>query len=148
MLEQAIPAAEKAVELNPQSSDAYAQLADLYGQKAGGGMFAGMKFGPKSSAALKRAMELAPQNPRVQIAMGRFCLFAPKAFGGDVDKAVESFRRATELDPKNAEADVWLALALRKQGKPQDADAAIQKALQLDPRSGFAKAVQRGAFSA
>jgi Flp pilus assembly protein TadD len=61
-------------------------------------------------------------------------------FGGDVDKAIASFRQATQLDPKSDEAYVWLAIALRKKGDAAGAEQALQQALQLNPRSAFAKA--------
>jgi hypothetical protein len=47
-------------------------------------------------------------------ALGRQYLNAP--FGGDVDKAIENFRKSTELDPNSDETFVWLAMALRKKG--------------------------------
>ena len=61
-------------------------------------------------------------------------------FGGDVDKAIASFRKATQLDPKSDEAYVWLAIALRKKGDAAGEQEALREALRLNPRSAFAKA--------
>jgi Flp pilus assembly protein TadD len=65
-------------------------------------------------------------------------------FGGDVDQAVASFRKAIELDPKSDEAYVWLAIACRKKGDSAQADLALQDALRLNPRSAFARHLQTG----
>ena len=54
-------------------------------------------------------------------------------FGGDVDKAIASFRKAIELDPKSDEDYVWLAIACRKKSDTACADQAIQDALRLNP---------------
>jgi len=60
-------------------------------------------------------------------------------FGGDNDKAIENFRKSTELDSKSDETYVWLAMALRKKGDATDADRALQTALKLNPQSVFAQ---------
>jgi len=71
-LNAGIENAERAIALRPGSSDAYSILGDLYGRRAGlGGMFAGMKYGPKAGEANKKAVELDANNPRAQASMGR-----------------------------------------------------------------------------
>jgi len=144
-LDVAITAALQSLKLEDKSSDAHSLLADLYGRKIGFGvgMFAGPKYGPKVQAENKRAQELDPNNPRVFASLGRQYLEAPHMFGGDVDKAIASFRKSIELDPKSDEAYVWLAVALRKKGDKAGADQALQQALQLNPRSVFAKSTAK-----
>ena len=131
----------QSLKLNEKSTDAHSLLADLYGRKIsfGIGMFAGPKFGPKNQAENKRAQELDGNNPRVFANLGRQYLNAPKMFGGDVDKAIESFRKSIQLDSKFDEAFVWLGVALRKKGDSAGAEQAFQEALRLNPRSSFAK---------
>ena len=58
---------------------------------------------------------------------------------GDVDKAIDSFKKATQLDPKNDENFVWLAVAYRKKGDTAAADQALAEARRLNPSSVFAK---------
>jgi tetratricopeptide (TPR) repeat protein len=145
-LDSGIEDAKRAIAMNGRSSDAHALLADLYGRKIGfGGMFAGMHYGPKATAETQRAFELDPNNPRAYAVIGRKYLFAPKMFGGDPQKAIESFQKATSLDPHYDEAFVWLAIAYRKNGKEQEAQTALAEALRLNPQSAFAKQVQSGA---
>jgi superkiller protein 3 len=51
---------------------------------------------------------------------------------------VAECRKAIELDPKDGEAHYYLGLALRKQGKLDEADPEIRKAIELDPTSAIA----------
>jgi len=141
-LDRVIATVQQSIKLNDNSPDAHSLLADLYGQKIGMGiaMFAGPKFGPKVKAENERALALDAKNPRVYASLGRQYFEAPKMFGGDNDKAIESFRKSTELDPQADETYVWLAMALRKKGDTAGADQALQTALKLNPRSVFAQA--------
>jgi len=140
VLEEAIVAVQHAIALNDNSAEFHSLLSDLYGRKIGfGNMFTGMRYGPKVDTESKRALALDPTNPRAYACLGRKYLFAPKMFGGDVNKSVESFLKATQLDPRFDENFVWLALAYRKKGDREDADKALQEALRLNPQSEFAK---------
>jgi len=140
-LDEAIANVLQSLKLNEKSADAHSLLADLYGRKIsfGIGMFAGPKYGPKIKAENQRAQELDPNNPRVFASLGREYLNAPKMFGGDVDKSVESFHKAIQLDPKSDETFVWLGIALRKKGDTAGAEQAFLDALRLNPRSVFAQ---------
>jgi len=55
---------------------------------------------------------------------------------------VESFQKATTLDPHYDEAFVWLAIAYRKAGDSARAQSALSQALRLNSRSAFAKRTQ------
>ena len=104
---------ERSIVCNEGSADAHALLADLYGRKIGySGMLTGMRYGPKAEAETRRALQLDANNPRIYVVLGRRQLYSPKIFGGDVDKAIESFRKSTTLDPYYDEGFVWLAIAL------------------------------------
>jgi tetratricopeptide (TPR) repeat protein len=145
-LDSAIENAQRSIDLNDQSSDAHALLADLYGSKISfGGAFAGMKYGPKANDETHRAFQLDANNPRAYAVIGRRYLYAPKIFGGDLDKAIESFRKSTELEPHGDEAFVWLAIAYRKKGDTAHAQAAIKEAVHLNGRNVFAKRIESGA---
>jgi cytochrome c-type biogenesis protein CcmH/NrfG len=141
-VDKAIEAAQHSIALNDKSADAHSLLADLYGRKIslGNGMFAGPKFGPKVKEENAKAMALDDKNPRVWASLGRQYLMAPKRFGGDLAKAVESFQKSLAIDSSQDEAWVWLARAFAKQGDKPHAHEAIQKALGLNPGSPFVKA--------
>jgi tetratricopeptide (TPR) repeat protein len=140
-LDEAIANVQQSLKLNEKSADAHSLLADLYGRKISFGiaMFAGPKYGPKVDAENRRAFELDPNNSVAFASRGRQYLESPKMFGGDLDKAIADFRKATQLDPKSDETFVWLALALRKKGDNARADQAVSEALRLNPRNTFAK---------
>jgi tetratricopeptide (TPR) repeat protein len=140
-LDEAMASVQQSLKLNEKSPDAHSLLADLYGRKIGFGvgMFAGPKYGPKVKSENERAQELDPNSARVFASLGRQYFMAPHMFGGDIDKAVESLRKSTQLDPNFDETYVWLAIALRKKGDEAGAEQALQQALKLNPRSVFAK---------
>ena len=104
-----------------------------------------MKYGPKANDETRRAFQLDANNPRAFAVIGRKYLYSPRIFGGDLDKAIESFRKATELEPHGDEAFVWLAIAYRKKGDNARAQAAVKEALQLNGRSAFARRSDSGA---
>jgi len=143
-LDKAIADAQKAIAINDHFADAHALLGDLYGEKISG-MMSAMRYGPKANAESARALQLDPNNALVYAVQGRKYLFTPSAFGGDVDKAIESFKRATAIDPRSYEDFVWLAKAYKKKGDATAANNALDEALRLNSRSVFARRVQSGA---
>jgi tetratricopeptide (TPR) repeat protein len=87
---------------------------------------------------------MEPKNPRVWLISGMSSMFTPKMFGGGSDKAEKDFKKAVELfasdnpmppAPSWGRADVyiWLGQALQKEQKKEEARAAYQKALELQP---------------
>ncbi len=64
---------------------------------------------------------------------------APKMFGGDVAKAVESFQKSLAMDAQQDETWIWLAKAFQKQGEKAKARDAMQHALSLNPDSPWVK---------
>jgi tetratricopeptide (TPR) repeat protein len=140
-VDKAIEAVQRSIQLNEKSADAHSLLADLYGRKIGlgGGMFLGPRFGPKIGEENKRAMALDDKNPRVWASTGRQYLMAPKTFGGDVSKAIDSFKKSLTLNPNQDETWVWLAKAYEKQSDKPNARDAIRHALQLNPQSQWAQ---------
>ena len=104
-----------------------------------------MRYGPRSEAETNRALQLNPNCPRAYVVLGRRCLYAPRLFGGDVDKAIDFFRKSTAVDPRYDEGFVWLAIAYRKKGDAAQAQTALIEARRLNSRSAFANRVLSGA---
>nr|WP_306422129.1 tetratricopeptide repeat protein [Nostoc sp. CHAB 5715] len=53
---------------------------------------------------------------------------------GKLDEAIAQYRKAIQLDPKDADAYYNLGIALKNQGKLDEAIAQYRKAIQLDPK--------------
>jgi tetratricopeptide (TPR) repeat protein len=140
-VDKAIEAAQHSIQLNDKSADPHSLLADLYGRKIplGNAMLAGPKFGPKVKEENAKAMALDDKKPRVWASLGRQYLMAPKMFGGDLARAIESFQKSLAIDSSQDETWVWLARAFEKQGDKTKAQDAIQHALTLNPDSPWIK---------
>jgi tetratricopeptide (TPR) repeat protein len=139
-VDAAIHHAERAVEMEPNDSDAHALLGDLYGRKIGlGGFFTGLKYGPKGINQIHEALKLNPHNAYAYDCMGRRYLFAPRAFGGDIQKAVENFRKAVDINPNYDEGFVWLGIGYEVQGNVEQARQEFERALKINPLNAHAR---------
>lgn len=135
-LDRAIADAKMTIRLDGTSSDAHTLLSDLYGAKIGlDGFWTAIRLGSKADSELETALRLNPDNPRAHLTKGRRYLYSPKIFGGDLDKAISSFKEATLLDPHSDDAFRWLAVALIKKGDTVLAKKAIAEAMHLNPQS-------------
>jgi tetratricopeptide (TPR) repeat protein len=136
--EQGIKSGEKAIALQPANADYYRVLGTLYGQ-AITDVLSGLSYGNKAKSALAKAIELAPKSSTVWTAHGVGNYYLPVQLGGGPEVAVADFHKAIDLDPKNAEAWLWLGVALRKQNKDADARQAFTKSLALNPKRAWVK---------
>jgi Flp pilus assembly protein TadD len=127
-----IQAAEQAIALKPNDAENYRVLATLCGQ-AITDMLSGLNYGPRAKDAVSKAVSLAPKSSPVWVARGVGNYYLPAQLGGGAAQAVADFRKAIELDSNNAEAWLWLGIALRKQNQDGEARQAFGKALALDP---------------
>ncbi|HTX35469.1 MAG TPA: tetratricopeptide repeat protein [Bryobacteraceae bacterium] len=136
--EHGIKAAERAVALKPDHAEYYRVLATLYGQ-AITDVLSGLSYGPRSKDAINKALQLAPHSSEVYVARGVGNYYLPPQLGGGATAAQADFRKAIELDPKNAEAYLWLGLCLRKENKDAEARQAFTRSLELDPNRVWVK---------
>jgi tetratricopeptide (TPR) repeat protein len=149
-LDNSVKHLEKAVEIDPKFAEAQALLGSGYGMKAAG-FFSGMKYGPKSDAALEKAMSLSPENPRVFMIKGTGEIYKPSMFGGGLDNAMNSLTKAAEyfdtftpasqLHPNwgHAEVYAWIGQVFTKQENYEKAKQAYGKALEIDPDYAWVK---------
>ena len=94
---------------------------------------------PKAKDAINKAVEKAPKVSAMYVARGVGNYYLPPAFGGGIELAIKDFRKAIELNPKNADAYLWLGVALRKDNQNAEAHKALAKALELNPNRLWAK---------
>jgi tetratricopeptide (TPR) repeat protein len=136
-LEEALKWAKAAEKADGSSAKVHTLLADLWGERLieYGGVLAGPRFGPKVKNENSKAVSLAPHDPIVLAGLGRQYLLAPKAFGGDVPKAIELFKRSLEKDPDSSSTYVWLARAYRKIKDRDGFNQALKNALRLQPEN-------------
>lgn len=136
--ERGIKAGEKAIALKPDRADYYRVLATLYGQ-AITDIMSGLSYGPRSKDAINKALERAPNSSEVYVARGVGNFYLPPQLGGGTAPALADFRKAVELDPKNADAYLWLGLCLRRDNKDAEARQAFTRSLELDPNRVWTK---------
>ena len=133
------------------AAEIYALLSSVYGRQISLSGIKGMFLGPKSGNLLKKAEQLAPDNPRVVLSAAISDFNTPKMWGGSKERAVEGFQRAAYLfaqekptDPihpvwGHSEAYTWLGIAYLDRGERDAARAAFEKALEIDPDNGWVK---------
>jgi len=136
--ERGIKAGERAVSLKPGVADYYVVLARLYGQ-AITDLMSGLSYGPKAKDAINKAVEKAPNSAAVYVARGVGNYYLPAQVGGGPKVAIPDFRKAIALDPKNAEAYLWLGIALRQDKQEAEARRALAKSLELNPARVWTK---------
>jgi tetratricopeptide (TPR) repeat protein len=131
--------AEKAIELQPKNAENYRLLATLCGQVVPASPLAGMSYGKRAKEAINKALELNPKSPEVHLAEGVGNYYLPAMLGGGPELAAKNFNEAIALDPKCADAYLWMGLTLRKLHKNPEARQAFAKSLELNPNRLWAK---------
>ena len=134
-----IEAAERAVSLKPDSPEYQRILGTLCGQIISGNGLAALKYGTCAFNAVNKAIELDPKSSMAYLSHGVGNYYLPPALGGGMEVAIKDFRRAIELNPKNADAWLWLGIALRHEKQPDEARKAIAKSVELNPNRVWAK---------
>jgi len=134
-----IDAAERAVNLKGDSSEYQRLLGTLCGQAISANGLAAIKYGKCALSAVNRAIELDPKSSNNYLSHGVGNYYLPPAFGGGIELAIKDFRKAIELNPRNADAWLWLGVALRKDNQHAEAHKAIAKSLELNPNRLWAK---------
>lgn len=148
LLERAQQALELNVEQSPDDVESRALLSAVLGERIGEMPIRGMVLGPQADAHMRRAADVAPDNPRVVLQQGVGALFKPAMFGGSVERAEERLRRARALfaeQPEDApwpswgrvDALGWLGHALVRQERYDEARAVYEQALALEPNAAF-----------
>src|SRR5713101_4328627 len=134
-----IDAAERAVNLKADSPEYQRLLGTLCGQAVSANTLAALKYGKCALNSVNRAIELDPKSSINYLSHGVGNYYLPPAFGGGIELAIKDFRKAIELNPKNADAWLWLGVALRKDNQHAEAHKAIAKSLELNPNRLWAK---------
>jgi tetratricopeptide (TPR) repeat protein len=134
-----IDAAERAVNLKPDSAEYQRILGTLCGQMISSNSLAALKYGNCALNAVNKAIELDPKSSMAYLSHGVGNYYLPSALGGGMEAAVKDFRKAIELNSKNADAWLWLGIALRRANQQEEARKAIAQSVELNPNRVWAK---------
>jgi tetratricopeptide (TPR) repeat protein len=138
--EDGVKYADKAIALKATNADYYRVLGTLCGQVIPANPIMGaLAYGKRAKDALDKAIEMDPKSPKAFVAHGVGYYYLPNSFGGGPDNAMKDFRQAVALDPKNADAYLWMGISLRKLKQNAQARDAFTKALQFAPDRVWAK---------
>lgn len=119
----------EATAIDPDYARAYVGLADSYLLLPWMGMTPRAEAHEQARAALGRALLLEPDSAEAHASRGNQLLEIDWRFA----EAEQAFRRALELDPRNASAHQWLAELLMLSRRFPEAEAEMQLALELEP---------------
>ena len=149
VLERGQATLERLVEAAPDRAEGWALLSTTLGMRIGmSPMMRGMRYGPAADAAIEKALELEPDNPRVLVIHGIGLLSKPSLFGGDEDGALEALDAALASVASNgtgryawgeADAYVWRGIAHKKAGRLDAATRDFNQALVVVPSYTWAK---------
>ena len=137
--EAGIRAAERAIALKPGEAEYHRILGTLCGQVIPANVLSGLKYGRCAQDSINKALEIDQKFALGYVSRGVGNYYLPAAFGGGVDAAIRDLNKAIELNPKLAEAYLWLGIALRKANRNAEARKALLKAVELNPRRVWAK---------
>ena len=130
-LNQAVDAFTQAIVHDPGYSDAYVGLADCYNLLREFSLMPATEAYPRALAAAKKAVELDDRSSEAHASLAFVSFYGM----WDVARADKEFRRAIELDAKNAKAHHWYAGFLGAQRRFDESLAEINHAQALDPDS-------------
>jgi tetratricopeptide (TPR) repeat protein len=137
--EVGMKAAEKAATLKPDVAEYHRIWGTLCGQVIPANVLLGMRYGHCAQDEVNKAVQMDPKAAANYISRGVGNYYLPAAMGGGVDVAIKDFQKALELDARNAEAHLWLGIALHKANRNAEAHKELQKALELNPARKWTK---------
>lgn len=149
---QAIASLETSIRLHPESPEAHAILASLYGMKINGSTLRAIRYGPSVQKHQQLALQYGPNNPRTHYLLG-MALFHTAKQPADYLNALNSLTTAEKLfqtensQPANPNQPRWghsacltfIGQTHEHLQQTQKAIAAYQKALELHPADHIAQ---------
>ena len=130
-LQEALDAYTQAVVHDNNNARAYAGLAETYDLLPEYGKMRNSDAFPRAIAAANRAISLDPSLAEAHRALA-FALFY---WNWDVNRSLNEYRLALQLDPLDFESHHWLATTFLTLGRGSESRAEIQRARELQPAS-------------
>jgi DNA-binding SARP family transcriptional activator/Tfp pilus assembly protein PilF len=128
---RAVSTFQQALDIEPTYAPAYSGMADAYAQLGYGGFLRPDDAFPKAKAAAERALELDSTIAEPHATLG----FVEMYYDWDWVAAEREYRRALHVNERYATAHEWFGLFLAAMGRFTEAQAEVQRALELDPLS-------------
>ena len=152
---RAISYAEKAVELDPDNSEAFLQVSHTLGRYAqiiGVAKALSGGFAEKTKSAMEKAISLDPENYRAHLSLGAWHaeivaaagFMANLLYGANEDDAISSYQMALELEQKSNIVHFEYAIGLMKFGE-KNLDLArthLEIAMALPAKTAYEQIVQ------
>jgi tetratricopeptide (TPR) repeat protein len=128
-LHKALAYFQEAIRLDPNYSLAYVGLADTYTLLSFFTLAAPNDAFPKAKVAAEKALAIDNSLAEAYTALGQVKSF----YEWDWNGAEEDFQKGISLDPNYPLLHHWRSLNLMAMGRSDEARAAMQRALELDP---------------
>ena len=135
--EQAIPALEGALAIDPGFAPAWGMLGALYWGQANNSLIPYEEGARKARLASEKALALDPEQAEALSLIGLLDVIEHR----DVDSALRRTNRALELEPHNQRVLSRAAGVARQRGRTDEAIGYAEQALSADPLSPNAHAV-------
>ena len=103
LTDEALKHLEEARKHDPIKAEVLALKSSLLGLKIAG-PFSAMSQGPKANEAISKALELAPDNPRVAMLDAIGAYYKPSFAGGGMQKSIRGLKEATRLFERSGES--------------------------------------------
>lgn len=121
----------------------YSRAYVLYGGSKGmvafyGGLISKLVNGPKVLSWIRKAEQLRSNNSAAWWGYGSYYLLAPKAVGGNINKAQMYLERTIAAEPLFPDPYVRLAQVYLVRGDRKNYQRYLEKALELDPQNELA----------
>ncbi len=130
-LDKAVRAGEKAIALEPRSSEAMDLLGRAYGLTARNSqLLEQIRLAKKARDCFRRAVEFDPQNAAALADLARYDMQAPALLGGGKKKAKDAAERVLALDA--VRGHVLLGELAMTEKKTDEAEAQFRRAMAAD----------------
>jgi TolB-like protein/Flp pilus assembly protein TadD len=130
-LRAAISEYERAVTIDPDFAEAFAQLGKMHAHMSWYRVDISDSRISMSKNAIDKAMELKPNNAVVRMALGTYYYHGFRDYG----KALAEYTKARDLAPSNSFSHFYIAMIYRRLGDFERSIEANEKAVEMDPLS-------------
>jgi len=135
----------QATEIDPNYSDAYARMANVYVVQVTLGLVDDVESARSKAISLaERAIEVNAENPYAHWSLGQILLRHGNSTSDDFARSISEIERAIEIDPNYADAYAQLSFNYSGDGRLEIAMQSIETAMRLNPRYPFWYLVARG----